>query len=97
MFRAIHIFGPMAGDANDAMMASATIPARLWYAPIPPDAGIHPPFPNGYMMVGHTLPPEVPWPGQVEYKLDTARSTMAVVERPSRVEGTAVYVLVDDG
>ena len=91
MFRATHIFGPMAGDANDTMVASATLPKRVWYAPAP--EGVHV-FPNGYMMVGVHIPPEVPWPGQVEYVLDEGRSS-AFFERGA-AQGVAVYVLVDD-
>jgi hypothetical protein len=92
MFRAVHIFGPM--QDTDVAMASATIPRRLWYAPVP--EGVAAPFPNGYMTVGVNTPPLVPFPGQVEYVLDLERSALAIGFDSLAVSGSAVFILAGD-
>lgn len=77
MIRVMHIFGPMAGEANDVSIAASRVPRRLFYAPAP--EGVNPPLPNGYMLVGTDEAPPNPWPGGVEYALDLERSTLATL------------------
>lgn len=98
MFRATHIFGPMAGEANDVSFAAPHVPERLSYAPAP--QGISPVTPNGYMLVdvdGATGAREHPWPGQIEYVLDRQRSQLKPHPEYEGMEtGMAVYELAPD-
>jgi hypothetical protein len=94
MFRATHVSGPLAGEENDTSIVAPVTPDAIWYAPAP--QGVTAITPNGYIMVGWSQEPEVPWPGQVKYVLDRERSDL----RPHHEyghdgmeEGTAIYVL----
>jgi hypothetical protein len=80
----------MAGNGNDVSMSAPRVPERLFYAPAPDRAP--PVTPNGYMLVGYGQVPEVPWPGQVEYRLVRARSDLRPhPDYDGMEEGVAVY------
>lgn len=95
MFVATHVEGPMA--SCDVSMAAPRTPERIFYAPVP--KGVAGPFgSSGYLVVDYDRAPDVPWPGQVEYRLD--RESSQLEPHPQYGDegmetGVAVYVLVE--
>jgi hypothetical protein len=87
--------GPGHGPGQRTFMARA-VPERLFFAPdrrlIHRTTVTH----DGWMLVG-TSPgaePAEPWPGQIEFALDTERSSLTLGP-PGEDWGTAVYVFVE--
>lgn len=87
--------GPKNGPQPRTFMA-ASVPERMWFAPerrvVDRKTVTH----DGWMLVG-TAPgaePAEPWPGQVEFVLDSDRSNIDV-GAPGEDWGTAVYVHVE--
>ena len=87
--------GPAHGPEGRTFMAPS-VPDRLFFAPdrrlIHRTTITH----DGWMLVGTSPgaePPE-PWPGQIEFALDTERSRINLGP-PGADWGTAVYVFVE--
>lgn len=76
--------GPLAGPAHDRMFMGAW-QRELYFIP-------HPSSNDDWVLVGtDAIPPDSPWPGQVHYIRDDARSQLLADIPPGENEGWAMF------
>jgi len=79
--------GPLQGKAHDRMFMGAH-QRELYFIP-------HPTSTDNWILVGtDAIPPDTPWPGQVRYVRDDARSQLLDDIPPGENEGWAMYRVV---